>query len=65
MRNLFLLAIALLAAFMAGWFTVDREGDRTRIEIDGGEIRSDTREAIDRGRELLDSTAAGGPAPSE
>ena len=39
---------------MAGWFTVERDGDHTRIEIDKQAIRSDTRQAIDKGRDILD-----------
>ena len=53
MRNLFIIAVILLGAFMAGWFKVNRDGDRTTIEINRGEIRQDARKAIDRGRELL------------
>ena len=54
MRNLFFLVLVLIGAFMAGWFTIDREGDRTLIEINRSEIRNDARQVIDRGRELLD-----------
>ena len=54
MRNLFIIGMLLVAAFMAGWFQINREGDRTTIEINRAEIRSDTRQAIDRGRDFLD-----------
>jgi len=54
MRTILLLALAAGGAFVAGWFSVERDGDRTRIEINKSEIRSDARQAIDRGRELLD-----------
>ncbi len=54
MRNLFIIALMLGGAFMAGWFTINRDGDRTSIEINRDEIRHDTRHAIDRGRQLLD-----------
>ena len=54
MRNLLVLGLMIGGAFLAGWFTVDREGDRTTIEIDRSEIRGDARKAIDKGRELLD-----------
>lgn len=53
MRNLFIIAVILMGAFMAGWFKVNRDGDRTTIEINRSEIRQDARKAIDRGRELL------------
>ena len=53
MRNLFVIGIALLAMFLAGWFTIQRDGDRTTIEIDRKEIRDDARVVIDRGREYL------------
>lgn len=54
MRNLLVLGILTVGAFMAGWFTINRDGDRTTIEINKGEIREDARKAIDRGRELLE-----------
>ncbi|SMP74776.1 hypothetical protein SAMN06265222_11833 [Neorhodopirellula lusitana] len=54
MRTLLLLGLAIGGAFMAGWFTIERDGDRTRIEINKTEIRSDARQAIDKGRDILD-----------
>ena len=44
---------------MAGWFKVNRDGDRTTIEINRSEIRQDARKAIDRGRELLQEHEGG------
>ncbi|MCG8649016.1 MAG: hypothetical protein MI861_04240 [Pirellulales bacterium] len=66
MRNLIIIAVLLFAASMAGWFTVNREGDRTTIEINRNEIREDARRAIDRGREFLeqnDRQAQAQPGP--
>lgn len=54
MRTILLLGLAIGGAFMAGWFTIERDGDKTRIEINKTEIRSDARSAIDRGRDILD-----------
>lgn len=54
MRTLLLLGLAVGGAFMAGWFTIEREGDQTRIGINKTEIRNDARQAIDKGRDLLD-----------
>ena len=54
MRTIILLALAVGGAFAAGWFTIERDGDRTRIEINKTEIRNDTRQAIDKGRDILD-----------
>ena len=54
MRTLLLLGLAIGGAFTAGWFTIERDGDRTRIEINKTEIRSDARQAIDKGRDILD-----------
>lgn len=54
MRTLFILGLAIGGAFLAGWFTIERDGDRTRIEINKSEIRNDTRHAIDKGRDILD-----------
>lgn len=39
---------------MANWFTIEGDGDRTRIDINRDEIRSDAQHAIDKGREILD-----------
>lgn len=54
MRNLFILGALLVAAFMAGWFTIDRDGEQTTIKINREEIRQDARQAIDRGKDYLD-----------
>ena len=54
MRNLFIIGILLVGAFMAGWFKVNRDGESTTIEINRSEIRSDARTAIDRGRDFLE-----------
>ena len=53
MRNLFIIGLLLLGAFMAGWFKVNRDGERTTIEINRNEIRSDASKAIEKGREFL------------
>lgn len=55
MRNLFIIVILAGVAFTAGWFTIDREGDKTTIQFNRAEIRQDTRRVIDKGREILDS----------
>ncbi len=54
MRNIFIIGMLLVGAFMAGWFKINRNGDHTTIEINRAEIRNDTRKAIDRSREILD-----------
>ena len=58
MRTLLLAGILGFAAFAAGWFRIHRDGEHTTIRIDRGEIRSDARRAIDRGREILDQREA-------
>ncbi|TWU55143.1 hypothetical protein [Rubripirellula reticaptiva] len=54
MRNLIIIGMLGVAAFMAGWFKINRDGDSTTIEINRAEIRSDARKAIEKGREVLD-----------
>ena len=54
MRTIFVIGVLLLIAFLAGWFTVDRDQEGTTIRINRDEIRQDARQAIDRGREFLD-----------
>jgi hypothetical protein len=59
MRTIFLVGIILVAASMAGWFTIQRDEEGTTIRINRDEIRGDARQAIDRGRELLDQSGNG------
>jgi regulatory protein YycI of two-component signal transduction system YycFG len=59
MRNLFIIALLILGAFLAGWFTVNRDGERTTIEINKSEIRQDTKQVIERGKEFLHERADG------
>ncbi|MDA8746214.1 hypothetical protein N9N28_16430 [Rubripirellula amarantea] len=54
MRNLFIIGMLAVAAFAAGWFKINRDGDSTTIEFNRAEIRDDTRRAIEKGREILD-----------
>lgn len=51
---LFLLVLAL-CAFMAGWFTIDRNENETTIRFDRDEIRADASKAIAKGREILNT----------
>jgi hypothetical protein len=55
MRNLIIIAMLAGVAFMAGWFTIDRNGESTTIQFNRAEIRQDTRRVIDKGREILDN----------
>ncbi len=54
MRTIFVLGILLICAFLAGWFTIDRDDEGTTIRINRDEIRGDARQAIEHGREFLD-----------
>ncbi len=54
MRTIFVIGILLVCAFMAGWFTIHRDDEGTTIRFDRDEIRGDTRQAIERGRDFLD-----------
>ena len=53
MRTFFVIGLVIVCAFMAGWFTVHRTDGETTIRINRDEIKSDTRAAINRGREFL------------
>ena len=53
-RNIILIGMAVGAASMAGWFSINREGDQTTIQINKAEIAEDARRAIDRGRNYFD-----------
>lgn len=54
MRNIFILGVLLVAASAAGWFSIDREDGQTKITINRDEIRNDAKEAISKGKKLLD-----------
>lgn len=58
MRNLMILGMIGAAAFMAGWFQINRDADHTTIEFNRAEIREDARRAIERGREILERSNA-------
>lgn len=62
MRNLLILGMLACGAFFAGWFTIERDGDRTRIEINKSEIKGDLSQLKERGREYLDDRREDGYA---
>lgn len=53
-RTLLILGGVAIAAFMAGWFTIDRSENETTIRFNRDEIRADTSKAIAKGKQLLD-----------
>lgn len=55
MRNLIIIAMLAGVAFTAGWFTVSRDSEGTTIQFNRAEIRQDTRQIIEKGREILDT----------
>ena len=65
MRTLFVIGLLLVCAFMAGWFTVHRDEEGTTIRINRDEIRGDARQALDRGREILDRNGDRVQQPAE
>ena len=56
MRTIFVIGILLLCAFVAGWFTVQRDEEGTTIRINRDEIRQDARQAIQKGVSTLART---------
>ena len=54
MRTIIVIALILVCASMAGWFSINREDGETTIRINRDEIRQDARAAIDRGKNYLD-----------
>lgn len=54
MRTIFILGLLIGIAFLAGWFTIDRQAELTTIQINKSEIREDAKKAIERGREYLE-----------
>ncbi|MCS7470890.1 hypothetical protein NZK35_29910 [Stieleria sp. ICT_E10.1] len=53
-RTLVILGVLAVCAFMAGWFTIQRDENETTIRFNREEIRADASNAIAKGRELLD-----------
>ena len=58
-RTIVILGILALCAFMAGWFTIDRNENETTIRFDRDQIRADTSKAIAKGREILNNNPDG------
>lgn len=54
-RTIVILFIVAVCAFMAGWFTIDRNENETTIRFNREEIREDTSAALARGREFLEN----------
>jgi hypothetical protein len=54
LRTIVFFGILAGCAFMAGWFTIQRDEDETTIRFNREEIRADASKAIAKGRELLD-----------
>ncbi|WP_182865040.1 hypothetical protein [Stieleria mannarensis] len=54
-RTLVILGVLAVCAFMAGWFTIQRDENETTIRFNRDEIRADTSKAIAKGRELLEN----------
>ncbi|OYP34374.1 hypothetical protein [Rhodopirellula sp. MGV] len=54
-RSLVILGALAFCAFLAGWFTIDRNEKETTIRFDRDEIRSDTAKAIEKGKEFLEN----------
>ncbi|MGV3483806.1 MAG: hypothetical protein ACO1RT_05265 [Planctomycetaceae bacterium] len=54
MRALIIVVVLVLAALLAGWIRFSRSGDSATIQIDGAEVRSDTQQIMQEGRELID-----------
>ncbi len=65
MRTLLFLGLAIGAAFMANWFTIERDGDHTRIDINKDEIRHDANNVIEKGREILEKRERDGQANAQ
>jgi hypothetical protein len=53
MRTLIFLALVLLVLAMVGWVTFSRNGAKTSINLETGQMKHDTNEMIDSGRELV------------
>ncbi|QDT60963.1 hypothetical protein SV7mr_34920 [Stieleria bergensis] len=52
----FVMILVVLAglAFMANWFTINRDEETTTIQIDRQQIRSDLSKAAEKGRKLIE-----------
>ncbi|MCC9601640.1 hypothetical protein LOC67_13865 [Stieleria sp. JC731] len=55
LRSLVILGALAFCAFVAGWFTIDRNEKETTIRFNRDEIRADTNRAIEKGKELLEA----------
>lgn len=64
MRNIIFVGMLLSAAFMAGWFKIQRDGENTLIEIDRAAIRNDTQQAIEKSRAVFERREQSSSEPS-
>lgn len=55
MRAFIIIAVLVLAAIFVGWIRFSRNGEQATIQFDGAEMRSDTQEIMNEGRELMDN----------
>jgi len=54
MRNIFIIGMLLVGASLAGWFTIEHDGEDTGIKFDTSEIRNDIGKLREKGRDYLD-----------
>jgi hypothetical protein len=53
MRTILILALAVLLLALVGWVSFHIGSDRSSINLETGEIKRDTQEAVESGSELL------------
>lgn len=54
MRNLLVIAVVILVLIMAGWLKYSSQEGNPTIQIDTDEVRRDTEEIVDRGKQVVD-----------
>lgn len=57
MKKFLIIVLSLTLATVAGWLSFSISGDKATITLDKNEIRKDTQEAIDTGKNLLDKAS--------
>jgi len=53
MRALIVIVVLVLVFALLGWITFNKGPDRASINIEAGQIREDTKQAMQSGAELL------------
>jgi uncharacterized protein YxeA len=65
MKTILVTVVLIVLAIAAGWLTFSKSRDKTTVTIETKEIKKDTKEAIQAGKEWLEDRDATKPEKDE